>query len=196
MTEGERGLEALFTLNKVNYKPKQRIHAGVNTTSNRYVYAIPDFYLPDYKGYCEVISSKQSLDVRYSKLKYCINKGYKFTFYDGKGRKLMFTKKTLGYIGLKYNSELFVIKELDYGLATLSGTEFICSALYPEYIPPIILSQACLQKRKQLKEKVILLYTVEGWLQKDIAAELNISQTLVSKLYQEVLTKKGGESHE
>uniref|UniRef100_A0A6H1ZQH5 Uncharacterized protein n=1 Tax=viral metagenome TaxID=1070528 RepID=A0A6H1ZQH5_9ZZZZ len=177
MTEGEIGLEFLLFTNHVLYEPKKLLRIRVSE-QNRSEYTTPDFYLPQYSGYCEVVSSRQSLESRFDKLKHAIQEGNRFTFYDGFGRKIIFTTKLLGYLGLHNNNELFVIKEIPYIEATVAGNKYYCSTLYPEYIKPI--SRKTL--RQALKYKVIEAYYKEDISQKETANMFNISQAFVSKL--------------
>jgi len=189
MTEGEMGLEALFIGNSVKYEPKKVIRElqksrrwSLEVPSMIYKIIIPDFFLSDYNGYCEVISTRQSFDQRYDKLRLCLGQGYKFTFYDGKGKKIMFTTKRLNQLGLTTNEDLFTIKELNYGKSTLSGASFDCNSLYPEHIPKINKTLERRRTRNYLKKTVKYLYFTERMLQRNIAEKLDISQAFVSKL--------------
>lgn len=154
LTAGEQTLAVLLIANQVDFiqQPMIRLKEGS--------YIRPDFYLPSYKGYCEVLSSHQSVIPRLEKLKSAIKEGLKITFYTGLGKKIMLTTEILSRLNIKNNEDLFEIAEFSYyGKATITGRDYFCSSLYPEYIDNVKIKQEeRKKKRHQLKTEIKDLY--------------------------------------
>lgn len=75
----------------------------------------PDFYIPSYDLYIEVVSNRQSLHYGnvVDKLKRVMKAGYNITFYSHIGYKIEFTSLMLDRLGKESNDEFFSIPEID-----------------------------------------------------------------------------------
>jgi len=107
---------------KFKHYPDQKVFYFEQKTKR---FIKPDFYLPSYNGYCEVITSPDTIyGGKLQKLNWIIQEGYKFTFYTEKGSKIMFTKRMLNKFGVKNNSDFFIIKEFPYREVGVHGCDF------------------------------------------------------------------------
>lgn len=108
MFRGEQLFRNLLCAAELDYQFHKpiRIH-GVKVRT-------PDFYLPFYDVYIEVVSNRQTLDRgTLSRLKRVISAGFNITFYYHTGDKIIFTENVLNQLGLFSNDEIFSIPELE-----------------------------------------------------------------------------------
>ena len=118
MNTNETKFAELLLLSGLEFKPQVKI------IKHHVIKAVVDFYIPKHNVYCEVISSKQALIPRISKLRKLITDGYNITFYEESGRKVLLTIEMLNRLGVESNSSLFKIPELKYGECTVSGKNY------------------------------------------------------------------------
>lgn len=118
MNTNETKFAELLLLSGLEFNPQVKI------IKHHVIKAVVDFYIPKHDVYCEVISSKQALIPRISKLRKLITDGYNITFYKENGRKVLLTIEMLSRLGVESNRSLFKIPELKYGECTVSGRNY------------------------------------------------------------------------
>lgn len=109
LNEREQRFVDLLNKYKVAYEPKKVIHLSTDSIGQ---YIIPDFYLPDYKGYCEVIWEHPPDEIKRLNIRKLMIEGERFTFYHTDGEKYTFQKKSLQQFGVVSNDAFFDIREL------------------------------------------------------------------------------------
>jgi len=113
LTEGERNFVELLDDRGIKYIPKPGI---LWVESGGYI--IPDLYLPEYRGYCEIITYNAPNESKRRGVGDAIQAGKKFTFYHSSGKKHYFSPKSLKGFRVNSNDDFFDIEVKPY--ATLA----------------------------------------------------------------------------
>ena len=194
-TKGEKKFEELLKRNGVRYFPKFTLKVAPDQlftedketgkwTDNKKMLLIPDFRLPDYAGFCEVITEPNTLLKRFDKLKRALSRNAKFTFYSDNGQKIIFDAIILERFGVYTNEAFFVIKEFGYeeiGMRqTKAGLSFIRKkGITPEHIGKVT------RLTELEKQQIRKLYNMRISNQIGLAKTFNVSQGTISNVISE-----------